>query len=51
MIGAGPAGCTIGTLLYLLNINFVIFEGEASCDVRSQGDTLDLRPHNGLAAI
>jgi 2-polyprenyl-6-methoxyphenol hydroxylase-like FAD-dependent oxidoreductase len=37
--------------LYLSNISFVIFEAEASRDVRSQGGTLDLRRHKGLAAI
>lgn len=51
IIGAGPAGCTLGRLLYLSNVSFVIFEGEASRNVRSQGGTLDLRPHKGLAAI
>ncbi|KAG0652535.1 Monooxygenase asqM [Hyphodiscus hymeniophilus] len=51
IIGAGPAGCTLGRLLYLSDINFVIFERESSRDVRSQGGTLDLRPNKGLAAI
>ena len=51
IIGAGPSGCTLGRILYLSNIDFVIFEGEASRDVRSQGGTLDLRPQKGLAAI
>ena len=51
IIGAGPAGCTLGRLLYLSKISFVIFEGEASRDIRSQGGTLDLRPRRGLAAV
>jgi 2-polyprenyl-6-methoxyphenol hydroxylase-like FAD-dependent oxidoreductase len=51
IIGAGPAGCTLGRLLHLASIPFTIFEGETSPNVRSQGGTLDLRDATGLAAI
>jgi len=51
IIGAGPAGSTLARLLHLANIPCVIFEGEASANVRSQGGTLDLHFDSGLAAI
>jgi 2-polyprenyl-6-methoxyphenol hydroxylase-like FAD-dependent oxidoreductase len=51
IIGAGPAGCTLGRLLHVANIRFTIFEGESSPNTRSQGGTLDLREYAGLAAI
>jgi 2-polyprenyl-6-methoxyphenol hydroxylase-like FAD-dependent oxidoreductase len=51
IIGAGPAGCTLGRLLHTANIRFTIFEGESSPNTRSQGGTLDLREYAGLAAI
>jgi len=51
IIGAGPAGLTLGRLLYLQSIPFTIFEAEASPSSRSQGGTLDLRSGTGLSAI
>jgi 2-polyprenyl-6-methoxyphenol hydroxylase-like FAD-dependent oxidoreductase len=43
VIGAGPAGCILGRLLHLADIECTIFEAEESLDFRSQGGTLDLR--------
>ncbi|KAN0099927.1 FAD/NAD(P)-binding domain containing protein [Hyaloscypha variabilis] len=51
IIGAGPAGLTLGRLLHLQSIPFTIFESDASPSSRSQGGTLDLRTGTGLAAI
>ncbi|TVY83076.1 Monooxygenase asqM [Lachnellula suecica] len=51
IIGAGPAGCTLGRILSLIGIEFTIFEGENSPQVRSQGGSLDLRTRTGLAAV
>lgn len=51
IIGAGPAGCTLGRLLYLAKVDFVIFERETSPAMRGQGGTLDLRTKGGLAAV
>jgi 2-polyprenyl-6-methoxyphenol hydroxylase-like FAD-dependent oxidoreductase len=50
IIGAGPAGCMLGRLLHLKNIEATIFEAEASPNFRSQGGTLDLS-RSGIAAI
>lgn len=49
VIGAGPAGCLLGRLLYLAGIQCTIFEAEESLDFRSQGGTLDLQ--SGLDAL
>ena len=51
IIGAGPAGCMLGRLLHLANIEATIFEAEESCNFRSQGGTLDLSKKSGIAAI
>ena len=51
IIGAGPAGCTLARLLLLKRISVVVFEGEESPNVRSQGGTLDLHTDTGLAAL
>ena len=51
IIGAGPAGCTLARLLILKGISVVVFEGEVSPDVRSQGGTLDLHTDTGLVAL
>ena len=52
IVGAGPAGCTLGRLL--LNepgIEVSIFEGETDRSVRTQGGTLDLHEETGQKAI
>ncbi|CAF9909298.1 MAG: hypothetical protein HETSPECPRED_008928 [Heterodermia speciosa] len=51
IIGAGPAGMTLALLLLKDSIPVVIFEGEASTSVRSQGGTLDLHDDTGLRAL
>lgn len=51
IIGAGPAGCTLGRILSLSNIKFTIFEGDASSTARWPGGTLDLHTQTGLAAV
>lgn len=51
IIGAGPAGCTLARLLTIQSIPVVIFEGEPTINVRSQGGTLDLHEDTGLAAL
>ncbi|KAE9364814.1 FAD/NAD(P)-binding domain-containing protein [Stipitochalara longipes BDJ] len=51
IIGAGPAGLTLGRLLHLQSIPFTIYEAEVSPSSRSQGGTLDLRSGTGLSAI
>ena len=52
IVGAGPAGCTLGRLL--LNepgIDVTIFEGEKDRSVRAQGGTLDLHTGTGQQAL
>jgi 2-polyprenyl-6-methoxyphenol hydroxylase-like FAD-dependent oxidoreductase len=43
IIGAGLGGCMLTRLLHYANVNFTIFEAEASVDFRSRGGMLDLR--------
>jgi 2-polyprenyl-6-methoxyphenol hydroxylase-like FAD-dependent oxidoreductase len=53
IVGAGPAGCTLATLLQVADIpiEITIFESDLTADVRSQGGTLDLHTDTGLAAL
>ena len=51
VIGAGPAGLTLGRLLTQRSVDVTIFEREASPKVRGQGGTLDLHEESGLKAI
>ncbi|KAF4877400.1 Monooxygenase asqM [Colletotrichum siamense] len=51
IIGAGPAGCMLARLLHLANIEATVYESESSPDFRSQGGSLDLHTHTGLAAL
>ena len=55
IIGAGPAGCALARILLTSSFSdrfsVIIFEGEASPKIRSQGGTLDLHSETGLLAI
>ncbi|KAL9095164.1 MAG: hypothetical protein Q9165_002420 [Trypethelium subeluteriae] len=53
IIGAGPAGCTLGLLLHQsrLPLHITIFELDSSLSSRGQGGTLDLHKDTGLRAI
>ena len=54
ILGAGPSGLTLGRLLHLARIDFVIFERDASAASawgRGGSGTLDLHEGTGLLAI
>ena len=52
ILGAGPAGLTLGRLLHLANIDFVIFEREESASKAfDRGGTLDLHANSGQLAL
>jgi 2-polyprenyl-6-methoxyphenol hydroxylase-like FAD-dependent oxidoreductase len=54
ILGAGPSGLTLGRLLHLSGIDFVIFERDASAASawgRGGSGTLDLHEGTGLLAI
>ena len=51
IIGAGPGGLTLGSLLHLSNIPFTIFEKDPSPHARNQGGSLDLHEDTGLLAV
>jgi 2-polyprenyl-6-methoxyphenol hydroxylase-like FAD-dependent oxidoreductase len=52
ILGAGPAGLTLGRLLHLANIDFVIFEREESASKAfNRGGTLDLHNDSGQLAL
>ncbi|KAJ9205869.1 hypothetical protein DTO164E3_1122 [Paecilomyces variotii] len=53
IIGAGPCGLTFARLLELNNINYIIFERDASSTPtpQHQGGTLDLHPKTGQLAL
>ena len=52
ILGAGPAGLTLGRLLHLANIDFVIFEREESASKAfNRGGTLDLHTDSGQLAL
>jgi 2-polyprenyl-6-methoxyphenol hydroxylase-like FAD-dependent oxidoreductase len=54
ILGAGPSGLTLGRLLHLAGIDFVIFERDASAASawgRGGSGTLDLHEGTGLLAI
>jgi 2-polyprenyl-6-methoxyphenol hydroxylase-like FAD-dependent oxidoreductase len=51
IVGAGPAGLTLGRLLQMRGFNVKIFERDASPTSRPQGGSLDLRPSLGQRAI
>lgn len=51
IIGAGPAGLTLGALLQKNNVPCTIYDSDASPRERNQGGTLDLHPNGGQAAL
>jgi len=54
ILGAGPSGLTLGRLLHLADIDFVIFERDpsaASAWGRGGSGTLDLHEGSGLLAL
>ncbi|KUJ19035.1 FAD/NAD(P)-binding domain-containing protein [Mollisia scopiformis] len=51
IIGAGPAGLTLGAILQKHNISFTIYDSDSSPNERNQGGTLDLHPRGGQAAL
>ncbi|KAM0702106.1 hypothetical protein Q7P35_011016 [Cladosporium inversicolor] len=54
ILGAGPSGLTLGRLLHLAEIDFVIFERDASAASawgRGGSGTLDLHEGSGLLAL
>lgn len=51
IIGAGPAGLTLGRLLQIRNVPFTIYEADDSSETRTQGGTLDLHPASGQLAL
>lgn len=54
ILGAGPSGLTLGRLLHLAGIDFVIFERDASAALawgRGGSGTLDLHEGTGLLAL
>jgi 2-polyprenyl-6-methoxyphenol hydroxylase-like FAD-dependent oxidoreductase len=54
ILGAGPSGLTLGRLLHMAGIDFVIFERDASsASARGRGGsgTLDLHEGSGLLAL
>ena len=51
IVGAGPAGLTLGRLLRMRGFSVRIFEHDASSTARMQGGSLDLRTDFGQRAI
>ncbi|RHZ61379.1 hypothetical protein CDV55_101494 [Aspergillus turcosus] len=51
IVGAGPAGLTLASILNRHGITPTIFEAEKSRDARTQGGSLDLHPTTGQAAL
>src|SRR6187399_873741 len=51
IIGAGPGGLTLATLLQQKGINIHIYERDSDQHARQQGTTLDLHEDSGLKAL
>lgn len=51
IIGAGPSGLTLGSILHRRNIDFVVYEADESSKSRSQGGCLDLHSDTGQLAL
>jgi 2-polyprenyl-6-methoxyphenol hydroxylase-like FAD-dependent oxidoreductase len=51
IIGAGPSGLTLATILQKNRIPFIVYDLAISPNVRNQGGTLDLHPTGGQLAL
>ncbi|OKL63425.1 hypothetical protein UA08_01182 [Talaromyces atroroseus] len=51
IVGAGPAGLTLASILVRNGITPTVFEHDASSTARIQGGSLDLHPGTGQAAL
>jgi 2-polyprenyl-6-methoxyphenol hydroxylase-like FAD-dependent oxidoreductase len=51
IIGGGPAGLTLASILVRNGITPTVFEHDVSPNARSQGGSLDLHPGTGQAAV
>src|SRR5450432_2742858 len=51
VIGGGPGGLTLATLLQLQGVNIKVYERDFNRDARIQGSSLDLHSASGLAAL
>lgn len=51
IVGGGPAGLTLASILVRNGITPTVFEHDASPEARTQGGSLDLHPGTGQAAL
>jgi 2-polyprenyl-6-methoxyphenol hydroxylase-like FAD-dependent oxidoreductase len=51
IVGGGPGGLTLATLLHLRGADVTVYERDANRNVRVQGATLDLHYDSGLKAL
>ena len=51
IIGGGPSGLALARLLEGMNVDYVVYERDASADVVQQGGSLDLHPTTGQLVL
>lgn len=51
IIGGGPSGLTLGRLLEVAGIEYVVYESNESPDSHRQGGSLDIHPGSGQLAL
>ncbi|KAI1339445.1 hypothetical protein F5Y15DRAFT_382567 [Xylariaceae sp. FL0016] len=51
IIGAGPVGLTLASILHHNDITCTVFERDSHAQVRAQGGTLDIHPASGQRAL